>query len=73
MSVPDELKEALKLINKHRYTANKENIKLAQKKYRDAKREDSVYMQKIKEDRHNYYQTITKPKRDALKLKQHPE
>lgn len=67
MSIPDELKDALKAINKFRYQANKENIKLGQKKYRDAKREDAASVDKNRTYQKEYYQTKTKPKRDANK------
>lgn len=67
VTIPEEYKEAIKAISHMRYLANKENIKIAQKKFRAAQREDSEAMAKTRVYVNNYYQTVTKPKREALK------
>jgi len=54
--IPDELKEAQKAINKLNYQANKEKIKIHQKKYRASKKDDSVYIEKVRTYQREYYQ-----------------
>ena len=67
MPLPDDLKEALKAINHHRYQENKEKIKIAQNKYKQARREDAAYVDKDKLYQSTYYLNIVKPKREANK------
>jgi len=65
--IPEEFKEAIKVVSHMRYLANKENIKISQKKFRAARHEDPEAMAKVRVYVNNYYQTVTKPKREALK------